>query len=382
MIYFDNAATTPCRQEVFEAMQFASFKCFFNPAALYPHAIQAENLVKSSKENIAKIINAKADEIFITSGGTESINTAIYGVCDYKKPKPFVSSIMEHSAAHNCLLEVEKMGNTVSFIGSDKRGHILMEDIEKTVTKDTVLFNLIYVNNEIGVIQDAKAVTRLVKKCNPKCYVHLDATQALGKMRIDVEDLGIDLLSASAHKFNGPKGVGLLYKKKGCNIKPLIVGGGQQGNFRSGTENVAGTLALSVALTLAYDDFEKKETILKNLKSHFVEEVLKIDGVIINSPIADDYSDSIVSVSIRDIRSEVLLNELSKYEICISAGSACHSYEKNISSRTLNSIGVPKELQKSTVRFSFSYDNTIDEIDFTVEKLKDAVEELKKYVRR
>lgn len=382
MIYFDNAATTPCRREVFEAMQFASLNCFSNPAALYPFAMEAENLVKSSKENIAKIINARADEIFITSGGTESINTAILGACDYKKVRHFASSIMEHSAAHNCLLEVEKMGNTVTFINTDKRGHILLDEIEKTITKDTVLFNLIYVNNEIGVIQDARAVTRLVKKCNPKCYVHLDATQALGKMKIDVEALGIDLLSASAHKFNGPKGVGLLYKKKGCNIKPLIIGGGQQAGFRSGTENVPGTLALSVALALSYDELEENENILKKLKSHFVEEISKIDGIIINSPLADDYSSSIVSVSIKDVRSEVLLNELSKDEIYISAGSACHSHEKNKGSRTLTSIGVPLELQKSTVRFSFSHDNTIDEIDFAVERLKAAVEELRKYVRR
>lgn len=382
MIYFDNAATTPCSMEVMEAISFVSTTCFANPSAMYPFGMEAENLIKGSKLNIASIINAMPEEIFITSGGTESINTAIYGATDYKKNKHFVSSCMEHSAAHNCLLEVEKMGNTVSFVGTDKRGKLSIEELKTAITKDTVLFNLIYVNNEIGVIQDVEDIIKVVKSINPKCYVHLDATQALGKIKIDVVKLGIDLMSASAHKINGPKGVGLLYKKKSCNIKPLIVGGGQQACFRSGTENVSGALALSVAMAKAYEEHEDNAEKLREIKERFISGVEKIDAITINSPIADDYSSHIVSISVQDVRSEVLLNALAEHGICISAGSACHTHSKNTGSRTLKAIALPLDLQKSTVRFSFGKDNTLEEVDYALDKLKSAVLDLRKYVRR
>ena len=382
IVYLDNAATTPMSNYVFESMKPSFIQKFGNPSSMHSIGYEAECMVKEAKQKIAKILHCDTSELIITSGGTESINTVIYGVCTYGKSKHIVSSDIEHSATYNILLEVEKFGNKISFIGVDKNGLLSMEELNEILKDKIDLFSLIWVNNEIGTIQRIEEIVRLIRKKQPKCLIHLDATQAIGKIKIDLSVLNIDLISGSAHKLHGPKGVGILYKRKGCNIKPLILGGGQQGGFRSGTENVAGTIGMAAAIEESYTEFERKRIHLKNLKERLIIGLGDLENVRINSPLNEDFSNHILSLCGSGVRSEVLLHELANRGIYISAGSACHSNSKNRLSRTLQAIGLPVELQEGTIRISLSTMITMEEIEYSIAQIRSAIEELMKYVRR
>lgn len=382
IVYLDNAATTPMSIHVFESMKPTFIQKYGNPSSMHSMGYEAECMVKEAKQKIAKIFHCDSSELIITSGGTESINTVIYGVCTYGKPKHIVSSGIEHSAVYNTMLEVEKWGNKVSFLGVDKNGLLNMEELNERLEENIDLFSLIWVNNEIGTIQKIEDIVKLVRKKQSECLIHLDATQAIGKIRIDLSALNIDLMSGSAHKLHGPKGVGILYKRKGCKIKPLILGGGQQGGFRAGTENVAGTIGMATAIEEVYTDFETKQMHLKDLKERLITGLGGLNNVTINSPVTEDFSNHILSVSVSGVRSEVLLHELASRGVYISAGSACHSNSKNKGSRTLQAIQLPVELQEGTIRLSLSTMITMEEIEYAILQIRSAIEELMKYVRR
>lgn len=381
-VYLDNAATTQVSPKVFEAMKDVFLVNYGNPASMHSLGYRAESIVKEAKQEIAKIFNCETSEIIITSGGTESINTVIRGVCAHGKVKHIVSSRIEHSAVYNSMLEVEKAGNKISFVEVRSDGLLDMESLEEILNEDADLFSLIWVNNEIGTIQKVEEIVKLIRKKQPKCLIHLDATQAIGKLKINLSSLDIDLMSGSAHKLHGPKGVGLLYKRKGCNIKPLLLGGGQQNNFRSGTENVPGTVGMAVAIREAYQNFDINCKKLKKMKERLIFGLSTIPQVTINSPIDEDHSSHILSISVRGIRSEVLLHELADKGVYVSAGSACHSNSKNKGSRTLNAVKLPVELQEGTIRLSLSPDLSMDEIDYAISKFAPAIEELSKFVRK
>lgn len=380
--YLDNAATTPMSTEVLEAMTDVFLKHYGNPSSMHSLGYEAECLVRAAKQKMARIFNCDSSELIITSGGTESINTAIYGIRNPHKTQHIVASSIEHSAVYQSMLEMEQWGNKISFVSVDKNGLLDIKALEQLLEEKTDLFNLIWVNNEIGSIQKVEEIIRLIRRKQPECLIHLDATQAIGKLKIDLSRLNIDLMSGSAHKLRGPKGVGLLYKRKSCNIKPLIFGGGQQGGFRSGTENVAGTVGMATAIEEAYKDFDCKCRHLRKLKERLIEKLSGISKIVINSPMDENYSDHILSLSIEGIRSEVILHELANQGVYVSAGSACHSNSKNKGSRTLNAIGMPKELQEGTIRLSLGSQLSPEDIDYAVSKFEPAIKELSKYVRK
>lgn len=380
--YLDNAATTAVSDKVLERMCEVLKKHYGNPASAHTLGFEAERLISEAKKAMAGRLGCDISEIFITSGGTESINTVIYGVCG-SRPKHIAASSIEHPAVINAMLEVEKNGNEISFVNVDDKGRLLTEELEQLLDSRKIdLFNLIWVNNEVGSIQNAASIAELIKSRQPGCLIHLDATQAIGKLKINLKALKIDLLSGSAHKLHGPKGVGILYKKKGCNIKPLLVGGGQQNGFRSGTENAAGTAALACAIDEAYEDFEAKAANLHMLKRHCVELLSRIDDVVIHNPPSEEFSDSIVSFAAKGVRSEVLLHELSAKGIYVSAGSACHSLSKSKGSHVLNALHIPLDLQEATIRISMSAATTMEEIEYAAAAIKEAVPFLRKYIHK
>lgn len=380
--YLDNAATTPVSEEVFEAMKDVFLNHYGNPASMHKLGYEAECIVKDAKKKIADVFHCDPSEIFITSGGTESINTVIYGALAVGKEKHIAASMIEHSAVYHSMLEAEKAGNKISFLKVDSEGLLDLTALEEILNDRLDLFSLIWVNNEIGTIQKVEEIVRTIKRRQPNCLIHLDATQAIGKIKIDLSRLDIDFMSGSAHKLQGPKGAGLLFKRKRAALSPLLIGGGQQAGFRAGTENVPGTVGLATALYAAYQDFDYKMEKIRMMKEKLVNELSKLPEVSIHSPIDENHSPHIVSLSVKGIRSEVLLHELANQGVYVSAGSACHSTSKNKGSRTLNAIGISKEAQEGTLRFSFAPYLSMEAIDYAVSKFKPAVEELGKYVRK
>lgn len=381
-VYLDNAATTVVIPEVMAVMTEAFTEKFGNPAAMHTLGLEAEKLVKNAKENMASILHCDASEILITSGGTESINTVIKGVGHKDKPRRYLSTLTEHSAVYNSLMEMEASGSKVDFIENDENGLIKPDSLDSALNEKADLLTVIWVNNEVGTIQKINEIVRIVRKKQPECLIHVDATQAIGKLEIDLKALDIDFMSCSAHKIHGPKGVGILYKKKSVNLRPLILGGGQQNALRSGTENVPGTVGFAKALEIAYNNLSDKQSKLLQLKKTLIDGCMEIEDVKLHSPISSDFANHIVSMSFKGIKSEVLLHELASRGIYVSAGSACRSNSKNKGSRTLNSMKIPIDSQGSTIRMSLSSYNTQEEIIYAIENIKEAVVELRKYTKR
>ena len=379
-IYFDNAATTKVFPEVMSVMEDAMNVSYGNPSAKHRKGMEAENLIKEAQETIAKSLKAKPKEIFFTSGGTESNNTAIIGtaLANKRKGKHIITSRIEHASVYEPMAFLEDLGFEITYLNVDSKGQILLEELETAIRPDTILVSLMFVNNEIGAVQPIKEAGEIIKKKNKDTVFHVDAIQAYGKLPIVPKNLKIDLLSMSGHKIHGPKGVGFLYVREGTKIQPLIYGGGQQKGMRSGTENVPGIAGLGCACRqMIGDHFENAEKI-RTLKEYFQERIKEIEDIRDNSGEAPH----IASISFRGIRSEVLLHALEDKEIYVSSGSACSSNKKQAVSGTLNAIGLPDDYKDGTLRFSFSAENTKEEVDETIEALKELVPMLRRFVRR
>ncbi len=383
--YLDNAATTKPFTCVKEKMIETLEESYGNPSSLHSKGVEAEQYIKEAKKIIASNLKVEEKEIVFTSGGTESNNMALIGtaLANQRAGKHIITTKIEHPSVHNPLIYLENNGFTITYLDVNENGHVKIEELLNAITDETILVSIMFVNNEIGAVLDIEGISKAIKEKKKDILFHVDAIQAYGKYRIYPKRMGIDLLSVSAHKIHGPKGIGFLYIKDKVKVKPIIYGGEQQKGMRSGTENVPGIAGLGQAVKEIYTNHEQKVEYLYELKSYFIEEVKKIEGITVNGINGLDIKDTaphVISVSFAGIRSEVVLHSLAGKGIYVSAGSACASNHPQISG-TLKAIGVKKELLDSTLRFSLSVFTTKEELDYTLEALKEILPMLRKYTR-
>ena len=379
-IYLDNSATTRCFPEVADLIHQILCEDYGNPSSMHHKGVEAESYVRDAKETLAKILKVNEKEILFTSGGTESDNIAIMGVAmaNHRAGRHMITTRVEHPAILQTMKYMESQGFEVTYLDVDEKGCICLEQLEQAIRPDTILVSIMHTNNEIGTLQPIAQAGALIKRCNPNTLFHVDAVQGFGKARIYPRKMKIDLMSVSAHKIHGPKGVGFLYVGEKVKIKPIMYGGGQQEGMRSGTENVPGYAGMAKAAQMLYEQLEAETDYLYDLRQYFIEQVEKIDGAFVNGAPGREGAPHIVSVTIPGVRAQVLLNELSvKYHICISAGSACSTHKPQ-PSVTLLAIGLDKEQAVETLRFSFSVFTTRQEIDTCLDALYSIVPEQRK----
>lgn len=298
-----------------------------------------------------------------------------------RQGKHIITTVFEHSAVSAPLAWLEEQGYEITRIPVDEEGNLSLEQLREAVRKDTILVSTMYVNNEMGAVVPVEEIGKIVKEKNPAALYHVDAIQAYGKYRIYPKRMGIDLLAVSGHKIHGPKGVGFLYISEKAKIRPLILGGGQQGGMRSGTDNVPGIAGLGAAAERIYRDLEANTEQMRKLKLYFAQELGKIENVKINGPKPEQGAPHILNVSFLGVRSEVLLHTLEEMGIYVSAGSACSSHKRTGSS-TMAALGLSPEQKESAVRFSFSEFTSKEELDYTLEALKKVLPMLRRYARK
>lgn len=379
-IYLDNSATTRCFPEVADLIHQILCEDYGNPSSMHYKGVEAESYVRDAKETLAKILKVNEKEILFTSGGTESDNIAIMGVAmaNHRAGRHMITTKVEHPAILQTMKYMESQDFEVTYLDVDEKGRISLEQLEQAIRPDTILVSIMHTNNEIGTLQPIAQAGALIKRCNPNTLFHVDAVQGFGKARIYPKKMKVDLMSVSAHKIHGPKGVGFLYVGEKVKIKPIMYGGGQQDGMRSGTENVPGYAGMAKAAQMLYENLEEETDYLYDLRQYFVEQVQKIEGVFVNGAPGREGAPHIVSVTIPGVRAQVLLNELSaNHHICVSAGSACSTHKPQPSA-TLLAIGLDKEQAVETLRFSFSVFTTRQEIDTCLDALYSIVPEQRK----
>ena len=376
MIYLDNAATTKMSEEVFDAMKPYFCEQYANPSAIYSFAGSSAKAVDEARKKTAALIGARLEEIYFTAGGSESDNWAIRAAAEFKKTKGkhiITSTIDHHAVLHTCQY-LEKHGFEVTYVNVDAQGKIKLDELKAAIRPDTILITVMAANNEIGTIQPLQEIGAIAKK--NKILFHTDAVQAYGHIPLNVDEMGIDLLSASGHKLNGPKGVGFLYIRKEVRIGPLIHGGAQERSRRAGTLNTPGIVGMGAAAELAakcLDARMKKET---ELRDYLIERILKeIPHSRLNGHPTDRLPNN-ANVCFESIEGESLLILLDQQGICASSGSACSSGALD-PSHVLLAIGLSHEIAHGSLRMTLSEDTTKEEIDFTVEAIKQIVERLR-----
>ena len=376
-IYADNSATTKISPVVLEKMMPYLTEVYGNPSSLYSIGGEAKEAVEKARENIAKNIGAKfPSEIFFTSGGSESDNWALKGVCHALKAKGkkhIITSKFEHHAILHTCEALEKDGFEVTYLEVYENGIVRPEDVENAIREDTAIVSIMYANNEIGTIQPIAEIGAICKKHN--VIFHTDAVQAAGYVKIDVVEQNIDLLSLTAHKIHGPKGCGLLYVRRGVKIDNLIDGGAQERNRRAGTENVAGIVGLDAAIQLAVDTMEERNAKLKKMRDRLIDGLLKIERSRLNGDREQRLPGS-VNMCFEGIEGESLLLKLDLSGIAASSGSACTSGSLD-PSHVLLAIGLPHEIAHGSMRLSFSDENTEEDIDYILEKVPEIVNYLR-----
>lgn len=382
--YLDNAATTRVFPEVREMMVHVMEEDFGNPSSKHTKGITAENYIKEAKETICTQLKCKPKEIIFTSGGTESNNMAFIGtaIANRRAGKHVITTRIEHASVHEPMAYLEEMGYDVTYLPVDSTGRVSVEELENAIREDTFLISIMYVNNEVGSVQPIEQIGQMLKKKHPQILFHVDAIQAFGKYKIVPKKLGVDMMSVSGHKIHGPKGSGFLYVNEKVKIRPILFGGGQQDGMRSGTENVPAIAGLGVAVKEIYTGHLEKRAKLYELKKRLIAGLQDVDGVTINALIdpIEETAPHIVSVSFANTRSEVMLHALAQKGVFVSSGSACSSNHPELSG-TLQAIGVKSELLDSTLRFSFSVMTTLEEIDYAIEVVKEALPVLRKFTR-
>lgn len=380
--YFDNSATTRCYPEVAEIVVKTMTEDFGNPSAMHLKGVEAEKYVREAAQTLAKILKVNEKEIIFTSGGTESNNLALFGGADANKRSGnhIITTSVEHAAVGQPVERLEQMGYEVTIVPVDHRGVVQLEALEKALRPDTILVSTMYVNNEVGAVMPVEEIAKLVHEKSPKALYHVDAIQAFGKYRIYPKKAGIDMLSVSSHKIHGPKGVGFLYINEKARIQPQILGGGQQAGMRSGTDNVPGIAGLGVAAKMVYTDFDEKIEHMYQLKERLAEGFLKLPDVRLNGMEIREGAPQILSASFLGVRSEVLLHTLEEKGIYVSAGSACSSHKRKAAG-TLSAMGMEAAQRESTLRFSFSEENTFEEVDYALEVIGQVLPMLRRYSR-
>ena len=381
--YFDNSATTRCCDEAAEVVERTMRTDFGNPSAMHRKGVEAEHYLREASEKLSEILKVTGKEILFTSGGTESDNMAVIGcaLANQRAGKHIITTAVEHPAVLEPARFLEKQGFEVTYLPVDGAGVVKMDALQASLREDTILVSVMYVNNETGAVMPVEEIAQAVHARSPKAAFHVDAVQAFGKYRIFPRKQGIDLLSVSSHKIHGPKGAGFLYIRNGVKVQPLILGGGQQNGMRSGTDNVPGVAGMAKAAGIAYRDLDKNVEWLFRLKKRMTEGLLAMPDVQINGMPLTEGAPHIISASFDGIRSEVLLHALEEEGIYISAGSACSSHKRKPSA-VLTAMGLPKSRIESTVRISFSEENTEEEVDYCLEVLERLLPVLRRYARR
>ena len=381
MIYLDNAATTRPFDEVIAEMDTLQKEHYANPASMHLAGYEAEKKVNAAHDFALSSIGAKAGTFLFTSGGTESNNLAFFGTLKsaLKRNPHIITTKIEHPSVLEPLAFLEEHGAKVTYVGVDSRGFVYPDEVADAVTEKTALVSVMYVNNETGAIQPISTISKLVKAKKKDILFHTDCVQAFGNAPIDVVKQGIDMLSLSGHKINGPKGIGGFYFSPGIHLTPAIFGGHQQKNLRSGTLNVPGICGFAKAMELTLKNFEEKNSRLKDLKAR-LSAALSDDALFTVNNIGEDYSPHIVSISVQNTRAEVLLHALEVHGICISAGSACASNHPE-PSHVLTAMGYDRKTTEGTVRVSLGAFTTVEEIDVFCEYLKKEATLLSKFTR-
>ena len=382
--YLDNSATTMAYPEVGELVYKVMCRDYGNPSSMHRKGVDAEHYVKGAKESLAKLMKVNVKEIFFTSGGTESDNLALIGCAraNRRAGNHLITTSIEHPAILNTMRYLEEEeGFRVTYLPVDCCGRVKLDALKEALCPETILVSIMYVNNEVGTVQPVEEAASIVKDYNPSILFHSDAVQGFGKYRIYPKRQKIDLLSVSGHKIHGPKGTGFLYIGEKVKIRPILFGGGQQRDIRSGTENVPGIAGLGLAAELAYKDFDIKTALMRELKEYFISEIGKMENTVIHGVADEGSAPHIISLGVAGVRSEVLLHTLEDKGIYVSAGSACSAHKPQPSA-TLKAIGIDKSLLDSTIRFSFSVFTTEEEIDVCLRALYNIVPMLRRYSRR
>ncbi len=377
-VYFDNAATTVVYPEVRELSIRLMSEDYGNPSSMHIKGVDAEEYIKTAASRMAAALKCRDKELIFTSGGTESNNLALIGSALAKRRagKHIITSAIEHASVSSTLDFLQKEGFEVTRIPCGSDGIVSVEDVASAVREDTILCSVMLINNEVGAVQPVSEISKAVKSIKKDIYVHTDAVQAFGKIRCDVRDLGVDMLSISGHKIHGPKGSGALFVKEGTLIRPIIYGGGQQRDMRSGTENVPAIAGMGLAAEMMTGAIEANTSSMLEVKEILERGFSAFEHVKINSGAAPH----IVSASFTGVRSEVMLHALEDKGIYVSAGSACSTNKPHVS-ETLKSMGLSKEELESTIRFSFSELNTVKEAEYVVKTVGELLPTLRRYTR-
>ena len=373
MIYLDNAGTTPVLHECAEIVARCLETDYFNPSALYMPSVELSRKIKTAREEILTALRGDGNFIF-TSSGSESDNTALF--CS-KKPNGsrIIVSADEHPAIYNCAMELQQRGYDVVFCGVDKYGRVKEDEFRSLLNENTSLVSIMHVNNETGCVNDIKKLCKIAKSVKPNILFHSDGVQAVGKIKVNLTDLGVDLYSVSGHKMHAPKGIAGLYIRSGVNIRPYIFGGGQEGGLRSSTENVAGILSFAYALKETTARVVENGERVGALRKKIIENVPE-DFFVVDCPTQSPY---ILYMAMPYVRGEVMLHSLEKYGIYIGTGSACSS--KKAHKRLPSLLGHDKEYENGTIRISFNRFTTEEDVDYFTNQLKLEYNTLKKYVR-
>jgi|ETNmetMinimDraft_21_1059911.scaffolds.fasta_scaffold08366_4 cysteine desulfurase len=369
MLYFDHSATTPIDQDVQSLMYELNHSIYGNPSSTYDLGRKAKNVIEIARRQFADSINCEPKEVIFTGGGSEANNIILWNVI-HQKRKHVITSSIEHPAVLLVLKELEKLGVKHTIISVDKNGCINPEDIKNNITSDTGLISIMMANNEVGVLEPIKDIANIAKEYD--ILFHSDAIQVLGKLPVDVKKLNVDMMSFSAHKFYGPKGVGALFIKNGVTIKPIIIGGSQEKNMRAGTENVSGIAGLGLAAEIAKKTANENCSYLLELENHFINRITEKNNDIIFNGYDKNHLPGLINLTIPNISSDLLLIHLDKKGISISNGSACSS--GTISpSPVLKAMGISDKKNLESIRISFGKHNTIDEVNILVESIQSSI---------
>lgn len=374
MIYLDNAASTQVHDEVFQEMLPYFKEQYGNPSSIHRYGRLASKAIETARKRIADLINAKQNEILLTSGGTESNNTALFGAMRQGKARQIITSHIEHDAILEPCRRLEKEGFDVIYLPVNNYGMIDIEKLERSITKETALVSVMFANNEVGTIQPIKEIAQICKQHN--VLFHTDAVQAVGKIPIDVKEIGVDLLSISSHKINGPKGIGALYIRDGIVLDPFILGGGQESGMRSGTENVANIVGFGRACSLAREHLDKNAAHMKGLRDYLTSRIVsEISHVSVNGNVENKTPNN-AHFTFLGVNGEDLIIKLDEHGIAASTGSAC-SVRTQKASHVLMAMGFSHEQITGSLRITVGMYNTMSEMDQTVDILKKVVQELR-----
>ena len=373
MIYMDNAATTRITDSVFEAMLPYLKENYGNPSAIYSLGQRSRAAIENSRIKIAEILGVKASEIYFTSSGSESDNWALKGSLLPNQENHIISSKIEHPAILNSLKKIEKWGGETSLISVDNEGFVDLDEIESSIKDSTRLISIMFANNEIGTIEPLAEIAKIAKAKN--ILFHTDAVQAMGNIKFKIQDIGVDMLSLSGHKLGAPKGVGLLYVKEGIELDRFLDGGEQERGQRASTENLASIVGLARALEDAYNNIEENTSITRELRDYTIKKLLNIDGVILNGP-KEKRLPGNINITLKNTKPQTMVQYLDMFDICVSSGSACAAGSIN-PSHVLRAIGRSEEDSLSMLRLSLNHENTKEECDYVVEKIKQGMKKFK-----